>query len=50
MGADFLNHTQFLYNLSQSSIALVLLVGVLGLMGSLRGMLDAWVYQKEGSN
>ncbi|HLX40088.1 MAG TPA: serine/threonine-protein kinase [Ktedonobacteraceae bacterium] len=45
-GLIFSNHTQFLYNLSQSWIALVLLVGVLGLMGSLRGMLDAWVYQR----
>src|SRR5579872_93679 len=45
-GLIFSNHTQFLYNLSQSWIALVLLVGVLGLMGSLRGMLDAWLYQK----
>ncbi len=45
-GLIFSNHTQFLYNLSQSWIALVLLVGVLGLMGSLRGMFDAWVYQK----
>ncbi len=45
-GLIFSNHTQFLYNLSQSWIALVLLVGVLGLMGSLRGMLDARLYQK----
>jgi serine/threonine protein kinase len=45
-GLIFSNHTQFLYNLSQSWIALVLLVGILGLMGSLRGMLDAWLYQK----
>lgn len=50
-GLIFSNHTQFLYNLSQSWIALVLLVGVLGLMGSLRGMFDAWVYQRlKGSN
>ncbi|HVB20691.1 MAG TPA: serine/threonine-protein kinase [Ktedonobacteraceae bacterium] len=45
-GLIFSNHIQFLYDLSQSWIALVLLVGVLGIMGSLRGMLDAWVYQK----
>lgn len=45
-GLIFSHHTQFLYNLSQSWIALVLLVGVLGIMGSLRGMFDAWVYQK----
>ncbi|MHB8597947.1 MAG: serine/threonine protein kinase [Ktedonobacteraceae bacterium] len=45
-GLIFSNHTQFLYNLSQSWIALVLLVGVLGLMGGLRGMFDAWVYQR----
>lgn len=45
-GLIFSDHTQFLYNLSQSWIALVLLVGVLGLMGSLRGMLDAWLYQR----
>jgi serine/threonine protein kinase len=44
-GVIFSNHSQFLYNMSQSWIALVLLVGVLSLIGCLRGMLDAWLYE-----
>jgi hypothetical protein len=45
-GLIFSNHSQFLYNMSQSWIALVLLAGVLSLIGCLRGMFDAWVYQR----
>ena len=45
-GVIFSNHSQFLYNMSQSWIALVLLAGVLSLIGCLRGMLDAWLYQQ----
>lgn len=40
------NPSLFLYKFSQPWIALLLTAGLLGLIGFLRGMLDAWIYQR----
>ena len=42
----FSDHTAFLYSMSQSWLALLLLVFVLCVIGSLRGIFDAWVYRR----
>jgi len=47
LGLVFSSHTSsFLGNFSQSWLALLILTGVLGLLGALRGMLDAWIYRR----
>ena len=38
--------SSFLSNFRQSWLALLILMGVLGLLGALRGMLDAWMYRR----
>jgi serine/threonine protein kinase len=47
-GLLFPNHTQFLYELAQPGIAtaMLIIIAVLTVLGSLRGMLDAWLYQR----
>lgn len=35
-----------LSNLSQSWLVLLILIGLFGLLGAVRGMLDAWIYQR----
>jgi len=43
-GTLFPNQIQFLYNLRQTWMAMLIIVGVLCVVGALRGMLDAWIY------
>lgn len=46
-GLVFSSHsTASLSNIRQSWLALLIMMGLLSLMGALRGMLDAWLYQK----
>ncbi len=45
-GVLLANHTPYFSHLSQTWIALLVIAGVLGLIGALRGMLDAWVYRR----
>ncbi|HET7641611.1 MAG TPA: protein kinase [Ktedonobacteraceae bacterium] len=47
-GLLFPNHTQFLYALAQPGVAtaMLIIIAVLTVLGSLRGMLDAWIYQR----
>ena len=46
-GLVFSSHsTASLSNVRQSWLALLIMLALLGLMGALRGMLDAWIYQK----
>lgn len=46
-GLVFSSHsTTSLSNIRQSWLALLIMMGLLALMGALRGMLDAWIYQK----
>ncbi len=46
-GLVFSSHsTTSLSNVRQSWLALLIMMALLGLMGALRGMLDAWIYQK----
>ena len=40
------SHALFFHDFAQPWLALVLIAGLLGLLGSLRGMLDAWVYKQ----
>jgi len=40
------NNFLFFYQFGQSWIAYLLIAALLGLIGLLRGMLDAWVYQR----
>ena len=47
LGLVFSNHApSVLSNFSKSWLALLILMGILGLLGALRGMLDAWLYRK----
>ncbi|MGI9059584.1 MAG: serine/threonine-protein kinase [Ktedonobacteraceae bacterium] len=46
-GLAFSSHsTASLSNIRQSWLALLIMMALLALMGALRGMLDAWIYQK----
>ena len=45
-GLLFPDHTRFLYDLRQTWFALLLIISALSVVGALRGMLDAWVYQQ----
>ncbi|MFL5628684.1 MAG: serine/threonine protein kinase [Ktedonobacteraceae bacterium] len=51
-GLLFPNHTQFLYELSQPGVptAMLIIIAVLTVLGALRGMLDAWMYQRIRNN
>ena len=40
------NHPLFFHNFAQPWLALLLGAGLLGLIGILRGMLDAWMYRQ----
>jgi serine/threonine protein kinase len=42
----FSNHAQYIASIRQGWVSLLILVAVLMLIGALRGMLDAWVYNK----
>lgn len=43
-GMLFPNQIQFLYNLRQTWMAMLIIMCVLSVVGALRGMLDAWIY------
>ena len=46
LGLVFSNRTSsILSNFNKSWLALLILMGILGLLGALRGMLDAWIYR-----
>ncbi len=51
-GLLFPNHIQFLYELSQPGIltAMLIIIAVLTVLGAIRGMLDAWMYQRIRNN
>ncbi|GAC1381173.1 MAG: hypothetical protein NVSMB33_07690 [Ktedonobacteraceae bacterium] len=42
----FPNKTQFLYDLKETWLGLLIILSVLSIVGALRGMLDAWLYRK----
>src|SRR5712692_2055191 len=43
----FSPHTSFLGNLNITWVAVLIIMGVLSMIGALRGMLDAWIYHER---